>query len=212
MQILPIKSTTQHHLLLADIRDDLVLTKEGGAALILRASAVNFSLLSEKEQEAITYAYSAFLNSLSFPIQIVVRSQKKDVTNYLNYLKEKADQQTNEKLKGLIISYEKFVEQVVRKRNVLEKEFYIVIPFSPYELGLSASGAINQILGKKRKIPYDADYIIKKAKTTLLPKRDHIIRQTGRLGIKVQQLTSEEIAKVFFDIYKANPEEENVRS
>lgn len=204
MNILPISSTTQQHLLIADIIDDLVLTKEGGAALILRASALNFSLLSEKEQEAITYAYSAFLNSLSFPIQIVVRSQKKDVTNYLKYLKEQEEKQTNGKLKKLIADYQEFVAQIVKRRNVLEKEFYIVIPFSPFELGLSTAGAINQILGKKKNVPYDEDYVIKKVQTALGPKRDHIVRQSGRLGIKVEQLSTEEIARVFWQIYKEN--------
>lgn len=63
-KVIPISGTTQQHLLVADITDDIVLTKEGGAALVMRASALNFSLLSEKEQEAITYAYAAFLNSL----------------------------------------------------------------------------------------------------------------------------------------------------
>lgn len=196
-----IKSTTQQHILIADITDDIILTKEGGAALILRASALNFSLLSEKEQEAITYAYSAFLNSLSFPIQIVVRSQKKDVTNYLNYLKEEADKQTNGELKKLITSYQTFVSQIVKKRNVLEKEFFIVVPFSPYELGISAAGVAN-IFTRSRAVTYSKDYVLKKAKTALYPRRDHIVRQSGRLGIKVLQLTTEDVARLFYGIYK----------
>jgi len=201
-KIYPIQSTTQHHVLVADITDDLILTKEGGASLVLRASALNFFLLSEKEQEAITYAYSAFLNSLSFPMQILVHSKKKDVTKYLNYLKEEEDKQTNPLLRNLIASYQTFVAQIVKKRNVLEKEFFVVIPFSPFELGLSASGAFNQILGKRRFVPYDKDYVLKKAKTSLYPKRDHLIRQSGRLGIKLEQLTTEELGKLFFGIYK----------
>lgn len=204
VNIIPIRSTTQEHLLVADIVDDLLLTKEGGAALILKASALNFSLLSEKEQEAITYAYAAFLNSLSFPIQIVIRSQKKDVSNYLKYLKEQEEKQTNEKLKRLIASYQEFVAQIVKRRNVLEKEFFIIIPFSPYELGISAAGVLNQILGKKKKVPYELAYVLKKVKTAVYPKRDHIIRQSGRLGIKVEQLSTEEIARVFWQIYKEN--------
>lgn len=202
----PIQSTTQKHLLVADIVDDLVLTKEGGAAIVLRASALNFFLLSEKEQEAITYAYSAFLNSLSFPIQIIVHSQKKDVTKYLNYLKEEEDKQTNPLLRNLLASYQTFVSQIVKKRNVLEKEFFVVIPFSPFELGLSASGAFNQLIRRNRIIPYDRDYVLKKAKTALYPKRDHLVRQSGRLGIKLEPLTTEELARLFFGIYKTPPD------
>lgn len=201
-KVIPISGSTQQHLLVADITDDIVLTKDGGAALVMRATALNFSLLSEKEQEAITYAYSSFLNSLSFPIQIVVRSQKKDVTNYLNFLKEMGDKQTNPQLKGLITAYQTFVAQIVKKRNVLEKEFFIIIPFSPFELGLSTTGIANNILHKKRSVPYYKDYVIKKAKTALYPRRDHLLRQTGRVGIKLQQLSTEELAYLFSNIYK----------
>jgi hypothetical protein len=202
MSVIPITSTTQKHLLVADIVDDIVLTKEGGAALVMRASALNFSLMSEKEQEAITYAYSAYLNSLSFAIQIVVRSQKKDVTKYLHYLKDQENQQQNPKLKELIAYYQTFVAQIVKKRNVLEKEFFIVIPFSPFELGVSAQGMFNLVVTKKRSVPYEKDYVIKKAKTTLYPRRDHLIRQSGRLGLKLEQLTTEELAHLFFEIYQ----------
>lgn len=209
-QIAPIQSTTQKHILIADIIDDLVLTKEGGAALILRTSALNFFLLSEKEQEAITYAYSAFLNSLSFPIQIVVHSQRKDVTKYLSYLKEEEGKQINPLLKNLLSSYQIFVSQIVKKRNVLEKEFFIVVPFSPFELGLSASGAFNQLLGKKRFVPYDKAYVLKKAKTAIYPKRDHLIRQSGRLGLKLEQLNTEDLAKLFWGIYKSPGDEKEI--
>ncbi len=211
-KVVPISGTTQQHLLVADITDDIILTKEGGASLVMRASALNFSLLSEKEQEAITYAYAAFLNSLSFPIQIIVRSQKKDVTNYLNYLKEQGDKQTNPQLRQLIGSYTTFVSQIVKKRNVLEKEFFIVIPFSPFELGLTTTGIANNIMRKKRSVPYYKDYVVKKAKTALYPRRDHLIRQSGRLGLKLQQLTTEELAYLFANIYKTREEVEDDRS
>lgn len=207
-QVEPIQGTTQGHLLVADIKDDIVLTKEGGAALILKTSALNFSLLSEKEQEAIIYAYSAFLNSLTFAIQILVRSRKKDVSNYLKFLKDQEEKQQNAKLKSVMVSYQEFVSQVVKKRNILEKEFYIIIPFSPFELGISATGVLNLIspfkkAGASRKtIPFSKDYVIKKAKTVLYPRRDHLIRQSGRFGLKLAQLTTEDLVRLFFNIYK----------
>lgn len=197
-----IESTTQRHLLVADITDDLVLTKEGGAALVLRSSALNFSLLSEREQGAIIYAYAALLNSLSFPIQILVRSQRKDVSVYLNFLAEEETRQKNEKLKKLMSSYREFVVNVVKKKNVLEKEFFIIIPFSPYELGLSAGGVLNLVTpGKKRAVPFPKEYVVKKAKTVLYPRRDHFIRQSGRLGLKLKQITTEELITLFSRIY-----------
>ncbi|MBI4033302.1 MAG: hypothetical protein HY377_02210 [Candidatus Blackburnbacteria bacterium] len=203
--------TTQHHLLVADITDDIVLTKDGGAALVLKSSAVNFSLLSEKEQGALIFAYAALLNSLSFPIQILVRSRRKDISNYLKFLEGEEGKQTNPKLKGLMSSYRNFVTQVVKKRNVLDKDFYIVIPFSPLELGISPLGIAKQILpNAKRAVPYSREYVVKKAKIVLYPRRDHLLRQVGRLGLKLEQLGTEELASLLFKVYNPvgdyNPE------
>lgn len=220
--------STQHHLLVADITDDIILTKEGGATLILKSSALNFSLLSEKEQEATTYAYSAFLNSLSFPVQIYLRSQRKDVSNYLEFLKGEEEKQTNPKLKSVMASYREFVSQIVKKRNVLEKEFYIIVPFSPYELGVSAGqilveawGAFRSTLSpfgpidiapKAKRVPFAKSYVVKKAKTVLYPRRDHVIRQSGRFGVKLRQLTTEELGRLFFNIYRTGGNMQNGHS
>lgn len=206
--IIPITSSSQHHVIVADIVEDIVLSKDGGAALVLRSTALNFSLLSETEQEAVTLSYASLLNSLSFPIQILVRSQKKDITRYLAFLDEKEKVQPNQQLKELMSAYKKYISQIVKKRNVLEKEFYIIIPFSPIELGISPShfvSIVSPVSGprsqKARTLPYSRSYIITKAKTILYPKRDHLIRQSGRLGIKMEQLTTEQLATLFFKAY-----------
>lgn len=207
--IVPIQATTQGHVLVADIVEDLVLTKEGGAAIVLKSPALNFSLLSSREQEAITYAYSALLNSLSFPIQILIRSQRKDVSNYLEFLEKQEGKQVNPKLRSLMNSYRQFVINTVKRKNVLEKEFFIIIPFSPYELGISAGGFLKLVSpSKKKKIPYAKEYIIKKAKTVLYPRRDHLVRQSGRLGLKPKQLTSEELIGLFVKLYNPGGEKE----
>jgi hypothetical protein len=86
----PIASTTQNHLPIADITNDIVIYKDGGAALVMESTSLNFSLLSEKEQEAVIAAYAAMINSLSFSIQIMVRTQRKDITSYINFIDEQA--------------------------------------------------------------------------------------------------------------------------
>ena len=80
---IPLTAPTHYHLPISDITDDIVLYKDGGAALVMESTSLNFSLLSEKEQEAVIAAYAALLNSLSFAIQIVIRTQRKDISNYL---------------------------------------------------------------------------------------------------------------------------------
>ncbi len=198
----PIKATTQEHLDIEDIRNDLVILKDGSCCLILTTNAINFGLLSEPEQDAIIYAYAAFLNSLSFPIQIMIRSVRKDISSYLEQLRKAEAIQTKELLKEQIKKYRIFVEKIVKENQVLDKKFYVIIPFSSIELGVTAG--IKQSFKKPQKLPFPIDYILEKAKINLYPKKDHLISQFSRLGLKARQLTNQELLALFYNIY--NPE------
>ncbi len=194
-----IKGSTQEHLEIFDIRDDLVLLKDGSVALVVRVSAVNFGLLSEREQEAIIFAYAGLLNSLNFAIQIIVRSQQKDVSHYVALLEVEEKKQTNQLLKLQIQKYREFILETVKVNNVLDKKFYIVIPFSSLELG--AASAAGGILKKRSGLPMPADTILEKAKLALWPKRDHVLRQLGRLTLRAKQLSTSELIELFYGIY-----------
>lgn len=194
-----IQAPTQKHLPVADIVEDIILLKDGGATLVLGSSSLNFSLLSEKEQDAIIAAYAALLNSFSFPVQILIRSQKKDISDYLAYLEKKQQEQKNEKLARMMTRYREFVAQTVKKRNVLEKNFYLLLPFSALELGVAKSALA--ILRKQKQLPYPRSYVVKKAKTVLYPKRDHLIRQAARIGLRLRQLNTAELVELLFEVY-----------
>lgn len=198
----PIKATTQEHLDVEDIRDDLVVLKNGSCCLVLTTNAINFGLLSEPEQDATIYAYAGFLNSLSFPIQILIRSQKKDISSYLSLLKKAESSQSNALLKEQIQKYLVFIEKIVKENQILDKKFYVTIPFSSLELGIQ--GAMGQPFQAQKTLPYPIDYILEKAKINLYPKRDHLIAQFSRLGLKVTQLNNQELLELFYQIY--NPE------
>ncbi len=195
--VTPIRASTQEFLEIEDIRDDLVLLTNGGCVLVIETTAVNFGLLSEKEQEALIFAYSGMLNSLSFPVQIIVRSKHKDITAYLKKLEDAQNRQTNPVLAERIRKYREFVNTTVKERNVLDKKFYIVIPFSPLELGMTN---VSSLMGKKG-LPYPKDYILNKAITVLTPKRDHVIRQLNRLGLKGVHVSTQRLIDLFHDIY-----------
>lgn len=181
-----------------DINHDLVLFADGSVALVVATSAVNFGLLSEKEQDAIIYSYAGLLNSLSFPIQIIVQTKHKDISAYLTLLDEQEKRQKNPKLAKSIHGYRIFVSSMVKEKDVLDKKFYLVIPFSNLELGTSAS----MIFGtKKTGLPYEKSYIYERALTILLPKRDHIVRLLARVGLRASQLTTEQLTKLFFGMY-----------
>jgi len=200
----PLTAPSQEHLPIADITSDIVLFKDGGASLVMESSSLNFGLLSEREQQAVVAAYAALMNSLSFSIQIVVRSQIKDITYYMKYLNECAQKIKNPLLASLMENYKSFINESIKKKNVLGKKFYIVVPFSPLELGIGKS--IRSTL-KKGALPFTKSFVIKKAKIVLYPKRDHLIRQAGRLGLRLRQLSSEELVDLYYSIYDTNQQE-----
>jgi len=198
----PLTSTSQDLVPIADVVNDMVIFKDGGAAIIMESTSLNFDLLSEKEQEAVIAAYAALLNSLTFPIQIIVRSQRKDISNYMKFLDEKTQELKNEKLLSMMEGYKVFITESIKKKNVLGKRFFIVIPFSPLELGVTKT--LTTVTKRKGPLPYTKSYVIKKARVAIEPKRDHLIRQSGRLGLVLSQLTSNQLIELFYDIY--NPE------
>ena len=194
-----IKASTQEHLDIDDVIEDLVLLKTGWVALVISTTAVNFDLLSEAEQDATIYAYGALLNSLTFPIQILIRTKKADITSYFQSLSEAEQTQPNPDLKRQIQKYEDFIQATVQQKTVLEKEFYLVINFSPLELGLR-SATFKKPQTKKSKIQLVTD-----AKSALFPKRDHLVKQLARLGLTARQLTTQELIELFYDIYNPAP-------
>lgn len=204
-----LKGTSQEHLPIEDIQKDLVILKNGVAVMILQTSSVNFDLLSEKEQDAMIYAYAAMLNSLTYPIEILIRSTAKDVSNYLKRIKKQQAKVANP-LKKQIESYHNFVKEVVEKNNVLAKTFYVAVPFYPAEMGAGAAaqssmpGFLSFLKTNKQSLPMSKEKIIKKAKAALEPKKEHLTRLFGRLGLNIKQLETKELIRLFYKIY--NPE------
>jgi len=201
-----IKGSTQDHLPVEDVIDNVVILKDGACAMVLQLSSVNFDLLSEREQTALVYAYGGILNSLNFPVQIIIHSTAKDVTSYLKNLKEAEERQLNPLVKERITSYRKFIEETVKKNDVLSKSFYIAIPFSLLELGIKSapSQAVSLLLPNIKKsqgLPFSKEYILEKAKASLMPKRDHLIRLFARLGLDIKPLNTKELINLFYKIY-----------
>ena len=197
-----IRASTQEHLEIEDIKDGIVLLKDGSSCLVLATTAINFGLLSEKEQEATIYAYAALLNSLNFTIQIVVRSARKDISSYLALLEEREAKEERKLIKDQIGKYRQFIQETVQKNNVLDKDFYIIIPMSAIELGVAKT--FKKTVSRQKSLPFDKGYILQQAKINLYPKRDHLLRQSSRLGLKSNQLESQELIRLFFNVY--NPE------
>jgi hypothetical protein len=210
--IIPIRSTTQSFTEIETIDRDMVMYVDGSASIIISTTAVNFGLLSEREQDATIAAYAGLLNSLSFPIEVLIRTQHKDVTAYLRLLEDQERKQKNPKLQKSIHDYRLFVAATVKEKDVLDKKFYIVLPFSSLELGASPGVLFGS---RKKGLPYPRAYVFEKALTVLNPKRDHILRLLSRVGLKAFQLTNDQLVKLFYSIYNAGipvPEEETIKT
>lgn len=123
--------STQDSLLITEIKDGVVVMRDGSLRAVVLGSAINYDLMSPQEQTAVEYAYQGFLNSLHFPIQIVVRSQKIDLDGYIEKLQGKRGEQSNELLGLLMDDYIANIKALVEEVNIMDKQFYIVVPFFP---------------------------------------------------------------------------------
>ncbi len=202
-----LQSTTQQYLEIYDVTNDLIILKDGSVAMVLQTNAMNFGLLSEEEQDATIYTYAGLLNSLTFPVEIVIRSQKKDVTTYLNYLKAQEQNLLQPVRKTQLRRYREFVEALVQETNILDKKFYIVIPYSAVEMGIAETSPIPGMPARKSDKPLDKIYILDKAKTNLEPKRDHLLSQLARIGLVGKQMKTQDLIQLLYTIY--NPEAAN---
>lgn len=199
-----ISSTTQQYLDIYDIANDILIMKDGSTSLIITVSAMNFGLLAEPEQDAIMYAYAGLLNSLNYPIQIVIRSQTKDVTNYLQLLKNEEENTTSETRKNWISRYRRFVGELIKERNVLDKKFYVAIPATNLEMGLLPPSSVLPGSQQVDISKIERSVILDKAREILEPKRDYLIQQFSRIGLQSRQLSTQEIIQLFYLSY--NPE------
>ena len=189
----PIKATTQDFIEIEEIKDDIVLLRDKSAVLIIEVGTVNYWLLAEEEQNSIITAYGKFLNSLSFPVQILIVSKKTDISSYLSLVDERIKQQPVDFMKKRLESYKEFIKSTIKKSEVLEKNFYFAIPFSPFELG-----AVKSVQNLTK------DYIIERAKLSLYPKRDHLLRLLLKIGLKASTLQKQKIVELFYSLYNSS--------
>lgn len=191
------KASTQSFTEIKDIREDIVMFTDGTACLIIEAFATNFALLSQDEQNAQISAYSAFLNSLSFSTQILVLNKRVDITSYLTLLEGEIRKPSNRHVSTYLEQYKEFVQQLVKQNTVLDKNFYVVIPYSGLE------GGVSHALSSAAKLTPEENFFMN-AKAALHTKADGMKAQLGRLNMQTKILHKEQIIELFHALY--NPE------
>lgn len=197
---------------LKEIRDDIFVLKDGSLRIILMTSALNFALKSSDEQTAIIMQYQNFLNSLDFPIQVFIQSKDLNIEPYLETLKEREKEQTNELLKIQMREYIEFVKEFVKSTSIVSKTFYVVVPYTPSIIETKKNPVFdlfNNFFGKKSNKKEVTDQIFDEHKIQLQQRADSVAQGLSRIGVRAAPLNTEELIELFYKIY--NPSEtENV--
>ncbi len=197
-------SSTQQHLDIDRIRDGVIITKSGGMRIVLMVSAVNFGLKNEEEQNAIIGGYQNFLNSLSYPIQIVAQSRKLELSKYLKKLEELAGKQSNELLRVQMLDYIDFVRRLLDVANIMDKQFYVVVPYEPFHK--KSQGVLDKIKGLFMKGSREQSIEIpdfEEAKKEIRQRASLVASGLGSLGVRAVQLSTEEIIELLYTSYNA---------
>lgn len=197
-------NSTQTYLRFGEIRDNTLVLKNGGVRAILRTSSINFNLKSEQEQEAIIHGYQGFLNSLEFPIQILIRSKKLDIDDYIEQVEKLGEKQENKLLQEQTYEYAQYIKRLVEYADIMEKEFYVIVAFDP---GRTQGANIFQNFFQ-RLSPKDSYAEIKTRHAEFnrlkkdLAQRVNIVK-TGleNCGLKVEQLNTQEIIELYYSSY-----------
>lgn len=195
---------TQKYLDVTEVKEDVIVLKSGSLRAVLAVSSINFDLKSTEEQEAIINQYQNFLNSVDFPLQIVISSRKLDIRNYLDFLTTKEKQQSSELLRLQISEYKSFISQLVSVSNIMEKFFYIIIPFSPVEN--KQKGFLNNLFSliNPQKNILEKKENFETMRSQLFQRVDHVMAALSGIGLRIAPLKTEELIELLFNSY--NPE------
>lgn len=202
-------NSTQNALLISEIRDSMVIVNDGSMRAVVACQSINFDLMSDRERESVEYAYQQFLNSLYFPIQILVRSQKVDIGPYLDRLDKIRRDQDNMLLGVLMDDYINFISILAQETNIMDKSFFIVVPY--YTAG-DMSSAVNSSKTfitnlfspqKQQHIRIDENTFAK-AKDEIKNRVGTVMGGLNQMGIRSSQLTTKELGELYYNVY--NPD------
>ncbi|WP_260763462.1 hypothetical protein [Candidatus Mycosynbacter amalyticus] len=206
------KNTTQNTLLFSEIRDNMVIMADGSFRAVIACKSINFDLMSSREREGVEFSYQNFINSLTHPVQILIRSQRVDIGPYLDRLVKIRKTQDNMLLGVLMDDYIEFIEILSEEANIMDKSFYVVVPFSPtgdlsnikdagkgfFAKMFGPSGGGTPNVTKIDKITYE------KARDEIKNRVDSVTSGLFQMGVHCTQLTTKELGELYYNYY--NPD------
>ncbi len=204
-------NSTQNALQIAEIRDGIVIMNDGSFRSVVMVKSVNFDLMSPQEQEAVEYSYQGFLNSLYFPIQIFMRSQKIDLQPYIEKLDKIRSEHDNMLLALLMEDYIGYIDALSQQANIMDKRFYVVVPFFPItdvQKALTQSknfvSGISSMFSNKDQHVVINEADLENAKTELRNRVQSVLSGLLQSGIQGLPLDTQELIELYYDTY--NPD------
>lgn len=206
-------NSTQNALQISEIRDGIVIMSDGSFRAVVMCKSINFDLMSPQEREAVEFSYQGFLNSLYFPVQIFIRSQKVDMRPYLEKLDKIRSEQDNMLLGLLMEDYIAFLADIAQQTNIMDKKFYLVIKYPDLEVDVrkaikQSAGFFTGLAGLLS--PGKANHVVidettlEKAKTELRNRVQAVMQGLAQAGIQSLPLDTEELIELYYDAY--NPD------
>ncbi len=204
------QNTTQNSLLMSEIREGMVIMGDGSFRAIVACKSINFDLMSSREREAVEFSYQNFLNALYFPIQIFIRSQRVDIGPYLDRLEAIRRAQDNMLLNVLMDDYIQFIDILSQEANIMDKSFFIVVPYSPTgdlnSVVEQGKGFFGKLFGSDKtggvtkidKATYD------KARDEIKNRVNSVVGGLAQVGVSAVQLSTKELGELYYNIY--NPD------
>ena len=199
--------STQNSLLISEIKDGVVIMRDGSLRGVILGSAINFDLMSAEEQGAVEFAYQGFLNSLHFPIQILIKSQKIDLDSYIEKLQGLRNDQPNQLLGMLMEDYIANIRALVDEVNIMDKQFYVVVPYYPtIATNKKATSLITGIREALQPTPMISvgEEQFRQYKLELSQRMSLVSSGMGQMGIRAIALGTQELIDLYYGWY--NPD------
>lgn len=194
-------ASTQKYVDVEEVRDGVMVLRNGSVRAILYATSINFDLKSSDEQDAIIMQYQNFLNSLDFPLQIIVHSRRFQIGPYLKKLHQQEKAQENDLLRFQISEYENFVQNLTEISNIMAKSFYIVVPFAPSET--ENVGFIEKLGGifQPAKTSLTHGKAFETYKNQLFQRAEQVSAALSGTGVRTTLLNTEEVVELLYNTY-----------
>lgn len=189
-------AATQDFVPVRDIKDDVVILKNGQLCKILLASSINFALKSRDEQQAILFQFQNFLNTLDFTLQIYVQSRRLNIEPYLTMLRGLEGNQYSELMKVQLREYIEFIRTFTSEVDVMSKSFFVVVPYTPSKINFTKG--ITSMLSQGK--PVETNTL--EEQRLQLEQRQAVVEQgLNRIGVRTIALKNDDLVELFYHIY-----------